>query len=116
MDTYEVRTFVQVLSDKYNPENFPYGQGVGVVVLPRPPGSPVKDRLFLPSALVLNDSGISKAGDRQDIAAFCAHVVELDLSHNQLNDWGEVEKNCTLVASLGFERVSSIQLLIIKCT
>lgn len=48
------------------------------------------DRLFLPSALVLNDSGISKAGDRQDIAASCAHVVELDLSHNQLNDWGEV--------------------------
>uniref|UniRef100_A0A3B4H9R1 Uncharacterized protein n=1 Tax=Pundamilia nyererei TaxID=303518 RepID=A0A3B4H9R1_9CICH len=90
MDTYEVRTFVQVLSEKYNPENFPYGQGVGVVVLPRPPGSPVKDRLFLPSALVLNDSGISKAGDRQDIAASCAHVVELDLSHNQLNDWGEV--------------------------
>lgn len=41
-DEDEVRTFVQVLSEKYNPENFPYGQGVGVVVLPRPPGSPVK--------------------------------------------------------------------------
>lgn len=41
-DEDEVRTFVQVLSEKYNPENFPYGQGVGVVVLPRAPGSPVK--------------------------------------------------------------------------
>lgn len=105
-DEDEVRTFVQVLSDKYNPENFPYGQGVGVVVLPRPPGSPVKDRLFLPSALVLNDSGISKAGDRQDIAAFCAHVVELDLSHNQLNDWGEIGTIVSSIPHLDFLNLS----------
>ncbi len=39
-DEEEVRTFVQVMSEKYNPENFPYGQGV--VVLSSPPGSPVK--------------------------------------------------------------------------
>ncbi|XP_035523085.1 tubulin-specific chaperone cofactor E-like protein [Morone saxatilis] len=93
-DEEEARTFVQVLSEKYNPENFPYGQGV--MVLSSPPGSPVKDRLFLPSRLVLNNSGITKAGDRSDIAAFCAHVVELDLSHNQLNDWVEI---CTIVSN-----------------
>ncbi|XP_077962967.1 tubulin-specific chaperone cofactor E-like protein isoform X1 [Gasterosteus aculeatus] len=87
-DEEEVRTFIQVLSEKYSPENFPYGQGV--VVMPSPPGSPVKDRLYLPNILVLSDSGIGKAGERSDIAAFCAHVVELDLSHNQLNDWAEV--------------------------
>lgn len=39
-DEEEAHTFVQVLSDKYNPENFPYGQGV--VVMSSPPGSPVK--------------------------------------------------------------------------
>lgn len=39
-DEEEERTFVRVLGEKYNPENFPYGQGV--VVLPSPPGSPVK--------------------------------------------------------------------------
>lgn len=39
-DEEEVRTFIQVLSEKYSPENFPYGQGV--VVMPSPPGSPVK--------------------------------------------------------------------------
>lgn len=39
-DEEEVRTFVQVVSEKYNPENFPYGQGV--VVLASPTGSPVK--------------------------------------------------------------------------
>ncbi|XP_059206958.1 tubulin-specific chaperone cofactor E-like protein isoform X2 [Centropristis striata] len=94
-DEEEVRTFVQVLSDKYNPENFPYGQGV--MVMPSPPGSPVKDRLFLPCSLVLSDTGVSKAGDGSDIAAFCAHVVELDLSHNQLNDWSEI---CTIVANI----------------
>lgn len=48
------------------------------------------DRLNLPSVLVLNGSGISHAGDEGEIAAFCAHVVELDLSHNKLQDWYEV--------------------------
>lgn len=98
-DEEEVRTFVQVISEKYNPENFPYcrGQGIGVVVLPSPPGSPVKDRLFLPSVLVLNDCGISKAGDRSEVAAFCAHVIELDLSYNQLKDWREI---CTIVSNI----------------
>lgn len=46
--------------------------------------------LFLPSALVLSDSGIRKAGAGSDIAAVCAHVLELDLSFNQLSDWDEV--------------------------
>lgn len=40
--------------------------------------------------LVLDGCGISKAGDEAEVATFCAHVVELDLSHNQLQDWGEV--------------------------
>ncbi|XP_068457010.1 tubulin-specific chaperone cofactor E-like protein [Clinocottus analis] len=94
-DEEEVRTFIQVLSEKYSPENFPYGQGV--VVMPSPPGSPVKDRLFLPSILVLSDSGIRRAGDRSDIAAFCGHVIELDLSHNQLDDWTEI---CDIVSNI----------------
>ncbi|XP_077360306.1 tubulin-specific chaperone cofactor E-like protein [Festucalex cinctus] len=96
-DDEEARTFVQVISDKYNTENFPYGQGVGVVVLPSPPGSPVKGRLFLPSVLVLNDCGIKKAGDRSDIAAFCAHVVELDLSYNEIHEWAEI---CAIVSNV----------------
>lgn len=94
-DEEEVRTFIEVISEKYNPENFPYGPGV--MVLPSPPGSPVKDRLFLPNILVLNHRGINKAGNRSDIEAFCAHVVELDLSHNQFNDWREI---CTIVSSI----------------
>lgn len=48
------------------------------------------DRLFLPSALVLSDCGITTSGDGTTISAFCGHVVELDLSKNQLNDWVEV--------------------------
>lgn len=39
-DEEEGCTFVHVLSQKYHPDNFPYGQGV--VVLSSPPGSPVK--------------------------------------------------------------------------
>lgn len=50
------------------------------------------DRLNLPSVLVLNGSGISHAGEEGEIAAFCAHVVELDLSHNKLQDWDEVSQ------------------------
>lgn len=48
------------------------------------------DRLNLPSVLVLNSCGISHAGDEDEVAIFCAHVVELDLSYNQFRDWGEV--------------------------
>lgn len=45
-DEEEGSTFVHVLSQKYHPDNFPYGQGV--VVLSSPPGSPVKGEV-LPS-------------------------------------------------------------------
>jgi hypothetical protein len=49
-DEEEGRSFVQVVSEKYNPENFPYcrGPGMGVVVLPSPPGSPVKGESWRP--------------------------------------------------------------------
>lgn len=40
--------------------------------------------------LVLSGCGISRAGEQAEIAAFCAHVMELDLSHNKLQDWQEV--------------------------
>lgn len=43
------RTFVEVISEKYSPENFPYrrGPGMGVVVVPTagPQGSPLKGGL-----------------------------------------------------------------------
>ncbi|XP_077396845.1 tubulin folding cofactor E-like a isoform X2 [Festucalex cinctus] len=86
------RTFVEVINEKYSPENFPCRRGPGMVVVPTscPQGSPMKDRLNLPSVLVLNGCGISRAGDQSEIAAFCAHVMELDLSHNKLQDWHEV--------------------------
>ncbi|KAM4620308.1 tubulin-specific chaperone cofactor E-like protein isoform 1-T2 [Polymixia lowei] len=107
-DEEEGHTFVKVVSEKYNPDNFPYcrGQGMGVVVLPSPPGSPVKDRLNLPSVLVLNDCGISKAGDRSEVAAFCAHVIELDLSYNQFKDWGEIGTIVSTIPHLDFLNLS----------
>ncbi|KAG9351659.1 hypothetical protein JZ751_022910 [Albula glossodonta] len=103
------RTFMQVISEKYSPENFPYrrGPGMGVVVVPSgPQGSPMKDRLNLPSFLVLNGCGISRAGDESEIAAFCAHVVELDLSHNKLQDWQEISKIVTNIPNLDFLNLS----------
>lgn len=44
----EGRTFMQVISEKYSPENFPYrrGPGMGVVVVPTgPQGSPMKGKV-----------------------------------------------------------------------
>ncbi|XP_067101918.1 tubulin-specific chaperone cofactor E-like protein [Osmerus mordax] len=106
------RTFMQVLSEKYSPENFPYrrGPGMGVVVVPSglgPQGSPMKDRLNLPSVLVLTGCGITRAGERADIAAFCAHVVELDLSHNQLQTWEQVSEIISNIPNLDFLNLSS---------
>lgn len=107
----EGRTFVEVMSEKYSPENFPYrrGPGMGVVVVPTvlPQGSPMKDRLNLPSILVLNSCGISRAGDQAEIAAFCAHVMELDLSHNKLQDWQEISKIVSNIPNLDFLNLSS---------
>lgn len=40
---------------------------------------------------MLNSCGITCAGDEKEIAAFCAHVSELDLSDNRLEDWHEVK-------------------------
>ncbi|XP_058269794.1 tubulin folding cofactor E-like a [Hemibagrus wyckioides] len=105
----EGRTFMQVISEKYSPENFPYrrGPGMGVVVPSGHQGSPMKDRLNLPSVLVLNGCGISHAGDEGEIAAFCAHVVELDLSHNKLQDWHEISKIVMNIPNLDFLNLSS---------
>ncbi|XP_019713630.1 tubulin-specific chaperone cofactor E-like protein, partial [Hippocampus comes] len=65
------------------------------------------DRLNLPSVLVLNGCGISKAGDQSEIAAFCAHVMELDLSHNKLQDWHEIGKIVSNIPNLDFLNLSS---------
>ncbi|XP_034459659.1 tubulin-specific chaperone cofactor E-like protein isoform X2 [Hippoglossus hippoglossus] len=105
------RTFVEVISEKYSPDNFPCrrGPGMGVVVVPTagPQGSPLKERLNLPSVLVLNGCGISQAGDQAGIAAFCAHVRELDLSHNKLQDWHEISKIVSNIPKLKFLNLSS---------
>lgn len=49
MEALEVdgRTFMQVISEKYSPENFPYrrGLGIGVVVPPGHQGSPMKGKM-----------------------------------------------------------------------
>uniref|UniRef100_A0A3Q4HH37 Uncharacterized protein n=1 Tax=Neolamprologus brichardi TaxID=32507 RepID=A0A3Q4HH37_NEOBR len=57
------RTFVEVISEKYSPENFPYrrGPGMGVVVVSTggPQGSPMKvnrhhnDHVYMPNCTVL---------------------------------------------------------------
>lgn len=48
-ENIEGRSFVEVMSEKYSPENFPYrrGPGMGVVVVPTagPQGSPMKGEL-----------------------------------------------------------------------
>uniref|UniRef100_A0A8C5PR82 Tubulin folding cofactor E like n=1 Tax=Leptobrachium leishanense TaxID=445787 RepID=A0A8C5PR82_9ANUR len=109
MNSQRGRSFMQVLCEKYSPENFPYrrGPGAGVHVPAGPHVSPMKDRLNLPSILVLCGCGISCAGEESEIAAFCSHVSELDLSDNRLDDWLEVSKIVSNVPHLKFLNLSS---------
>lgn len=55
-ENMEGRTFVEVMSEKYSPENFPYrrGPGMGVVVVPTagPQGSPMKGELEVNNGLL----------------------------------------------------------------
>lgn len=56
----EGRSFVEVMSEKYSPENFPYRRGprMGVVVVPTagPQGSPMKGELEVNNdALIINE-------------------------------------------------------------
>ncbi|XP_028319583.1 tubulin folding cofactor E-like a [Gouania willdenowi] len=109
LEDHGSRSFVEVINEKYSPENFPYRRGPGMMVVPTvvPQGSPMKDRLNLPCVLVLNGCGISRAGDQAEIAAFCAHVMELDLSHNKLQDWHEIRKIVSNIPNLEFLNLSS---------
>ncbi|XP_060926302.1 tubulin-specific chaperone cofactor E-like protein isoform X1 [Limanda limanda] len=95
-DDFNGRTFVEVIRERYSPENFPWctGPNIRVVVVPRegPQGSSLKDSVNLPSVMVLDGWGVSQAGDQAWIEAFCAHVTKLDLSHNKLQDWHEINK------------------------
>lgn len=62
------------------------GMPVAIFVPKRSP------RLSVPTLLVLNDCDIDCAGDACILADKCADVVELDLAHNKLSDWNEVNK------------------------
>lgn len=103
------RSFVEVICEKYSPENFPYrrGMGIGIHIAFGPQGSPVKARLNLPAILVLDGCGINTAGEETDIAAFCSHVCELDLSNNNLQDWYEISKIVSNLANLTFLNLTS---------
>ncbi|XP_062894899.1 tubulin-specific chaperone cofactor E-like protein [Mobula hypostoma] len=103
------RSFVEVICEKYSPENFPYrrGMGIGIHVFTGPHGSPVKARLNLPAVLVLNGCGINRAGEESDIAAICSHVSELDLTDNNLQDWFEISKIMSKLTNLTFLNLTS---------
>lgn len=55
MDQPSGRSFMQVLCEKYSPENFPYrrGPGMGVHVPATPQGSPMKGGVLVSSLFLL---------------------------------------------------------------
>lgn len=54
MDQPSGRSFMQVLCEKYSPENFPYrrGPGMGVHVPATPQGSPMKGKKVGPKTFI----------------------------------------------------------------
>ncbi|KAF3840634.1 hypothetical protein F7725_006496 [Dissostichus mawsoni] len=107
-DEEESRTFVQVLSEKYNPENFPYGQGVMLEIGPTsqrsvftwpswtcPKISSKTGKRLEELFLCLN--GFNTVSESQ---TSCPSLRLLQITDNQLQEWKEVRKFGQIYPSL----------------
>ena len=82
-------TISEAINEKFSSYNFTFGFSSFGENL-----SPVKhDKdggVKVPTSLVLEACNVLYAGDPQTLCKYCSNVLELDLSHNDLQSWDEV--------------------------
>ena len=82
-----MRTLSQAVYEKYSDDDDGTLQDTGIILyVPK-----TSSRRRLPSVLVLDHCDIDSVGDVvQCLKSGCSEIRELDVSHNNINEWEEV--------------------------
>lgn len=80
-----MRSITQAVHEKYSDDDEDSSGSGFILFVPR--SSP---RKRLPSTLILDHCEIDSVGDEESLSSMCQDVHELDLAHNQISCWDEV--------------------------
>nr|CAG4649305.1 EOG090X05JJ [Scapholeberis mucronata] len=97
-----MRSIAQAVNEKYF-ENDDEDSSSSGFILFVPRSSP---RTRLPSTLILDHCEIDSVGDEESFSSLCHEVHELDLAHNQISHWNEINKIITCLPKLSFLNLS----------
>lgn len=81
-----MRSITQAVVEKYGDDDDEDSSSSGFILFV-PRSSP---RKRLPSTLILDHCEIDSVGDEESLSSICNEVHELDLAHNQISHWDEV--------------------------
>lgn len=96
-----MRSLTQAVVEKYSDDDEDSANQGFVLFVPR--SSP---RQRLPSTLILDHCDIDSVGDEQSLSSLCHDVKELDLAHNNISNWNEVNKLINCLPQLNFLNLS----------
>nr|CAG4636984.1 EOG090X05JJ [Ceriodaphnia reticulata] len=96
-----MRSITQAVHEKYCDDDEDSSGSGFILFVPR--SSP---RKCLPSTLILDHCEIDSVGDETSLSSMCHEVNELDLAHNQISQWDEVNKLITCLPKLSFLNLS----------
>lgn len=82
-----MRSITQAVNEKYCEDDEDSSGSGFILFVPR--SSP---RKRLPSTLILDHCEIDSVGDETSLSSMCHEVNELDLAHNQISQWEEVQE------------------------
>nr|CAG4646234.1 EOG090X05JJ [Macrothrix elegans] len=96
-----MRSITQAVQEKYSDDDEDSSGAGFVLFVPR--SSP---RRRLPSTLILDHCDIDTVGDEECLSSLCHEVKELDLAHNHISHWDEVNKLINCLPKLSFLNLS----------
>nr|CAG4650949.1 EOG090X05JJ [Simocephalus serrulatus] len=96
-----MRSITQAVNEKYCDDDEDSSGSGFILFVPR--SSP---RKRLPSTLILDHCEIDSVGDEEFLSSLCHEVHELDLAHNHISQWNEVNKLINCLPKLSFLNLS----------